>query len=331
MTLLRLVAVAAAALIASTFAADQAQAQVGSRDRDNARRGSDWQNPGGQRGTNDQRSMQERERMERDLANQRPRDRRGRQLTPEQVAEQAQAAATAAGLACRVSESALLGTTTENDNLFEIACTGGPGYILTTASPPQSFECLVLAAQADRIRAEGGEVAANSTCTLPGNQSAATTIAAFAVEAGVSCQVDAGKALGATPEGNLVYEVGCAGVDGFHIERTAQGWKATDCLQIMATNLTCEFTTVAEQVAGYKPLLVGTAIDDCDPARIHLLAQNDTGRFIEVKCVSGEGYVTRVKDNVVGQVYPCALAVRIGGGCTMTPVPAPDAAPPSEQ
>ncbi|MDP1913975.1 hypothetical protein [Brevundimonas sp.] len=319
MTLLRLVAVAAAALIASTFAGDQAQAQT--------------QTPGSQRQDTDRRSTMDRDRMERDLtpAERRARDRRGRQPSPEQVTQSAQAAATAAGLTCQVSESALLGTTNDNDDLYEVACAGGGGYILTTASPPQSFECLVLAAQADRIRAEGGEVAANSTCNLPGNQSAAATIAAFAVEAGVSCQVDAGKALGATPEGNLVYEVGCAGVDGFHIERTAQGWKATDCLQIMATSLTCEFTTVAEQVAGYKTLLVGTAIDDCDPARIHLLAQNDTGRFIEVKCVSGEGYVTRVKDDAVGQVYPCALAVRIGGGCTMTPVPAPDAAPPSDQ
>lgn len=317
MTLLRLVAVAAAALIASTFAVDQAQAQT---------RGSQQQDT-------DRRSSMDRDRMERDLtpAERRARDRRGRQPSPEQVTQSAQAAATAAGLTCQVSESALLGTTNDNDDLYEVACAGGGGYILTTASPPQSFECLVLAAQADRIRAEGGEVAANSTCTLPGNQSAAATIAAFAVEAGVSCQVDAGKALGATPEGNLVYEVGCAGVDGYHIERTAQGWKATDCLQIMATNLTCEFTTIAEQVAGYKPLLVGTAIDDCDPARIHLLAQNDTGRFIEVKCASGEGYVTRVKDNAVGQVYPCALAVRIGGGCTMTPVAAPQAAPASDQ
>lgn len=328
MTLLRLVAVAAAALIASTFAVDQAHAQVGSRDRDNARRGGDMQTRGAQQEMRDRHSAMDRDRLENELGNRRPRDRRGRELTPEQITQGAQAAATAAGLSCQVSESAFLGLTNDNDNLYEVACAGGAGYILTSATPPQTFECLLLSAQADRVRAEGGEVAANSVCTLPGNQNVATTIAAFAREAGVACQVDAGKALGATPEGNLVYEVGCAGTDGYHIEKTAQGWNKTDCLQIMATNLTCQFTTVAEQLGGFQPLLVGTAIDDCTAQQIHLLAQNDTGRFIEVKCASGEGYVARVKDEAVGQIYPCAQAVRIGGGCTLTPV---GAAPANEQ
>ena len=180
----------------------------------------------------------------------------------------------------------------------------------------------MLSAQADRIRAEGGEIAANSVCSLPGNQSAASAIAVFAQQAGVTCQVDAGKALGATPEGNLVYEVGCAGADGYHIEKTAQGWNKTDCLQAMGMNLACEFTTAEEQVAGFQPLLVDTAIDDCQAQKIALLAQNDAGRYIEVKCASGDGYVAQVKYNAVSQVYPCALAVRIGGGCKFTPVEA---------
>lgn len=327
MTLLRFVAVAAATLIASTFSVDQAQAQVGSMGRDNALRGGGEQTRGAQRQMQDQRSRMDRERMERELTpgERRTRDRRGRELTPAQVTEQAQAAATAAGLTCQVSESALLGTTNDNDNLYEVACAQGPGYILTTATPPQTFECLVLSAQADRLRAEGGEVPANSVCNLPGNQNVAESIAAFAHEAGITCQVDAGRAVGATPAGNLVYEVGCAGSDGYHIEKTAQGWNKTDCLQIMATNLTCEFTTAEEQVAGFQPLLAGSAIDDCVAQQLHLLAQNDTGRFIEVKCASGEGYVARVKDDAIGQIYPCAQAVRIGTGCTLTRVE--DAAP----
>lgn len=272
--------------------------------------------------------MFERGRVERDLQDSRQRtDSRGREATPERVAQAAQAAAAAAGLACRLKESALLGLTSDNYDLFEIACEGGAGYILTNASPPQTFDCLVLSAQADRVRAEGGTVAANSVCSLPGNQNSAVMIAGYAREAGVPCQVDAGKALGATPEGNLVFEVGCAGADGYHIEKTAQGWSKTDCLQVTGTNLTCQFTTVQEQVAGFQPLLAGTAIDDCSASQIRLLAQNDTGRFIEVKCASGDGYVARVKDNAIGQVYPCAAAIRIGGGCTLTPVAAPQAAP----
>lgn len=316
MTLLRLVAATAAALIVSITAVDQAHAQSRATQLEDPR------TAGAVRGMNDRAGRLDRERVDRELTPGARRDRRGRVLSPEEVTQQAQAAATAGGLACQVTESSLLGQTTENDDLFEVACAGGVGYILTSATPPLTFDCVLLAAQADRIRAEGGEVAVNSTCVLPGNQNVALAVAGFAREAGIACQVDAGKALGATSEGNLVYEVGCAGADGYHIEKTAQGWNKTDCLEVMGMNLTCEFTTAAEQVAGFQPLLVDSAIDDCQAQQIGLLAQNDTGRFIEVKCASGEGYVAQVKDNAVNQVYPCALAVRIGGGCKLTAVPA---------
>jgi hypothetical protein len=311
-TLLRLVAIAAVALLSSISTVDLAQAQT----------------PGSQQQARDRAVTQDRDRVERELrpGERRAADRRGRQPTPEQIAQSAQAAATAAGLSCRVNGSALLGVTNDNSNLYEVACEGGAGYIVTSATPPQTFDCLVLAAQADQTRAAGGEVAANSVCNLPGNQNIAGMVAGYAREAGVSCQVDAGAALGATPEGNLVYEVGCAGADGYHIEKTAQGWNKTDCLQIMGTNMTCRFTTTEEQAAGFRPLLAGTAIDDCDARQIRLLAQNDTGRFIEVKCASGDGYVAQVKDNTVNQVYPCARAARIGSGCTLTTAPAPAAA-----
>ena len=323
MTLPRLIAVAAIALIASTLVVDQAHAQ---------RRGGrtemgDPRTAGAQRQSSDRQSVLNREAALSALeGDRRPTDRRGRHPSPEQVAQSSQAAATAAGLSCQVSESAFLGLTNDDDELYEVACAGGAGYILTTATPPRTFDCLMLAAQAEQLRTQGGEVAANSVCALPINQNGAAVVANFARDAGVPCQVDAGKALGATPEGNLVYEVGCAGADGYHIEKTAQGWSKIDCLQIMGMNLTCQFTTPEEQVAGFNPLLVGTAIDDCDAERIQLLAQNDTGRFIEVRCTSGEGYVARVKDNAVNQVYPCSLAQRIGSGCTLTGVAAPDAA-----
>ena len=324
MTLLRLAAVTAAALIASALVVDEAHAQRSS----GRTQLDDLRTAGAQRQDNDRQSALNRDQAMTALGVRQPTDRRGRHPSPEQVAESAQAAATAADLSCRVNGSTLLGTTNDNVELFEIACEDGAGYILTNASPPQTFGCLVLAAQAEQKRAEGGEVAANSVCVLPANQNGTAAIASFAREAGVPCEVDAGTVLGATPEGNLVYEVGCAGADGYHIEKTAQGWSKTDCLQIIGMNMTCQFTTPAEQVAGFNPMLAGTAIDDCVAGRIHLLAQNDTGRFIEVKCASGEGYVARVKDNAIHQVYPCTLARRIGGGCTMTAVADPEPAPP---
>jgi hypothetical protein len=47
-----------------------------------------------------------------------------------------------------------------------------------------------------------------------------------------------------------------------------------------------------------------------------------------VKCAAeGQGFITRLNNaGVTQQVYPCATAQRIGGGCTLTPAPAAAAA-----
>lgn len=277
------------------------------------------QTPAAQQQMRDRQNLLDRDRIQRDLvARDGPRDRRGRRLTPSQITEAAQAAATAAGLTCEVKDALLLGSTDSNEDLYEVACEGGAGFILTSASPPQTFDCLALMAQAERALSEGRETGPHSVCALPGNQDAAALVAGYARDAGVACRVDAGKALGLTAEGRQVYEVGCAQAVGYHLEKTAEGWKSTDCLEIAGMNLSCDFTTVDERVASVRPLLSGTAIDDCDAQDVRLLAQNDTGRFIEIKCATGEGFVARVRDNAINQVYPCRLAVRIGGGCTLT-------------
>lgn len=221
-----------------------------------------------------------------------------------------------------MTEAVWLGKTDDRKDLYEAACAAGPGYLLQSTTPPTAFDCLLLADTAERQRAEGVAVAEGSVCSLPANTNILAVIAGYAREAGVPCQIDQGKIAGATAEGNTVYEVGCPNADGYRMEQASTGWKLSECIEVVASGSTCAFTTPEEQVAGFKPLLAGTDIDDCDAQQIRLMGQNDNGRFIEVKCASGEGYVTRVKDNAVAQVYACAVAQRIGGGCTLTPVAA---------
>lgn len=318
MILSKLTAIAAAALLSSATFIDTASAAVASTPQDASAQQRDAERLRA-RDTQQAQSQQRQELRDR-AAN--GRGRRERQPSVEEVAASAQAAAAAANLSCQVSEAALLGKTAEKDDLYEVACQGGGGYLLQSSSPPQAFDCLLLAASAEQAKARGEEVAEGSVCSLPANQNGLGVISAYAREAGVLCQIDAGKVVGTTAEGNLVYEVGCPGTDGYRIEKNAQGWNKTDCLQVIASNATCEFTTTEEQVAGFKTMLPGTDIDDCDAQQIRLMGQNDNGRFIEVKCASGDGFVTRVKDNAIAQVYACAVAQRVGGGCTMTPVAA---------
>ena len=93
----------------------------------------------------------------------------------------------------------------------------------------------------------------------------------------------------------------------------------TPCLQLGASGQTCNFTTADEQNADVKKLLAGTPGEACDVQQIRLMGQNARGTFMEAKCAAADtGYVVRVSEGVVGDVYTCAEAAHIGGGCTLT-------------
>lgn len=247
--------------------------------------------------------------------------------TPEEIKAAAQAQAIAAGLTCQVTEASNPGVTAEQVKIYETACATGPGYILIASTPPQSFDCLELAGTAYTARLRDPAADVGQQCVLPANQNGLAVIGGWAREAGVSCTVDQAVAIGKSDENNIVYEVGCAGADGYWLEKVATGWKLQDCLQVASVGGTCRFTTAQEQADGFEPKLAGTEAAACDVSQVRLMGQNANGRFYEAKCAAdGEGYIARVNtEGATQQIYPCATAQRIGGGCTLTP--APEAAP----
>lgn len=249
--------------------------------------------------------------------------------TPEEIKAAAQAQATAAGLTCQVTEAANPGVTAEQVKIYEAACATGPGYILIASTPPQSFDCLELAGTAYTARLRDPVADVGQQCVLPANQNGLAVIGGWAREAGVTCTVDEAVAIGKSDENNIVYEIGCAGADGYWLEKVSSGWKLQDCLQISSVGGTCRFTTAREQADGFKPKLAGTEASACDVAQVRLMGANANGRFYEAKCAAeGEGFIARVNnEGVTQQIYPCATAQRIGGGCTLTPAPAAAPAP----
>ena len=244
--------------------------------------------------------------------------------TPEEIKAAAQLQATAAGLTCQVTEAANPGVNAEQQKIYEAACATGPGYVLIASTPPQSFDCLELAGTAFTARLRDPAADVGQQCILPANQNGLALIGGWARDAGVSCTIDQAVAIGKSDENNIVYEVGCAGTDGYWLEKVATGWKLQDCLQISSVGGTCRFTTAQEQADGFEPKLAGTDASACDVAEVRLMGTNANGRFYEAKCAAtGEGYIARVNnEGVTQQIYPCATAQRIGGGCTLTPAPA---------
>jgi len=266
--------------------------------------------------------------------------------TPEQNIAAAQAAATAAGLACQVTEATLLGSAAgASGNLYEAACATGPGYLITASTPPQAIDCVLLASQLAKAAANAPAAAAPEpqrrgrrsaepevktvACALPANLDLLRVQAEYAREAGIACQVDQATPIGAAPDGAIVYEIGCAGSDGYRINKEGGVWTKVECLKLVSANGTCEFTTTAEQSATVQALLVGTDADDCAVEQARFMGGNANGEFYEAKCGGGTGYILRVKEAKTEQIYSCATARQIGGGCTLTAVPAaePAAAP----
>lgn len=239
--------------------------------------------------------------------------------TPAENIEAAQAQMTASGKTCQVSEAVLLGKDPQQQSIYEAACSDGPGYIVVASTPPLAVDCLELAGTAATARARNPEASVGQQCALPANNNGLAVIGGWARDAGVTCTVDQALAVGKSSSGNMIYEVGCTGQDGYWLEKTASGWDVQDCMQVIASAGTCNFTTVEEQAAGFRTKLVGTDAASCDVQGLRLMGQNTNGRFYEAKCGASEGYIVRVNaEGVTQQVYPCATAQNIGGGCRLT-------------
>lgn len=248
-------------------------------------------------------------------------------VDPAVIKVEVEALFVAGSTACQVSEANLLGVSAEQVKIYEAACTGAPGYIVVASTPPQIVDCVILDSQAQAARAANPEAPTGPTCALPANQDIQGFLKAYATQAGVPCTVDEAKVRGQSGNGVVVYEIGCVGVDGYWIEKAASGWEKTECLQVISQSGTCEFTTPVEQAASVKSWLTGSDAAACDVQQVRLMGQNANGRFIELTCAGAEGVIIRMDaQKAVQQVYPCATAQQIGGGCKLTTT-APAAAP----
>ena len=236
----------------------------------------------------------------------------------------AQRIATAAGVTCRVVEANVIGQTTDRQRVtYEAACATGPGYILVNSIPPEARDCVLLAAQAETERAANPNADVGVQCAIAQNKDVVRAVSGYATEAGIACTVDQGAPLGRTAENTLIYEVGCAGVDGYRIEKAATGWTATECAIVASQNATCRFSTPEEAAATLKTRLVGSPASECDVTASRYMGSASGNRVYEAKCGAGGGYVVIFSPRFEPlNVYPCEQAQRIGGGCRLTTVAA---------
>lgn len=261
------------------------------------------------------------------------RNRTPRAPDPEEMRVAAQEQATAAGLTCQVTQAVNLGRNGEGQTAYEAACSEGPGYILVSSTPPQVTSCLEVYSTVRQAREANPAGAVGIECKIPQNATVLPFFAGYAAQAGVACQVDDAIAVGKDANRALIIEVGCVGQDGYRIAKNGEAWTSVSCLEIVsAPNGSCRFTTPQEQAATVKTWLSNSDAASCDVQQARYMGRNSNGVFYEAKCAAGDGLVARVDNaKAVQQIYPCATAQQIGGGCTLTPAAPAPAAPPATQ
>lgn len=231
------------------------------------------------------------------------------------------------GVDCQLVDSRRVGFDPESKPIYEAACASDFGYLFVAGSPPTIVNCLQLSSTARSVRERDPSADVGALCMLPANSNMVPVVAALASRAGVTCQVDDALAVGDNRE-TTVYEIGCAGADGYWLQKDGSGFKKTECLQIVASGETCGLTTAAEQAASVNAWLSATPSLSCDVTRARYMGRNEDSAFYEAGCASGDGYVAQVDDQkAVRRTVPCTEAQSIGGGCTLTrPAPAGPAA-----
>jgi hypothetical protein len=254
--------------------------------------------------------------------NNRRRNRRGQQQqqgpTPEQNRDAAQAIANAAGAECQVTEASLLGQRGEGELIFEAACATGPGYILSGTTPPAKNDCVGLAGAAYLAREADPAADAGLQCTLPANQNAMAVIGGYAQQAGVTCQIDQALAFQVNK-----YEVGCAGQDGYWIEKQAAGWIAVPCWDLTLDNNRCRFTTPEESLSAWPQVLAGSDAAACAVEQVRKIGIDGEQRGVyELKCTGADGWIVRVDAaGATKLVHACSdpMTVAIQRGCQLSP------------
>lgn len=250
--------------------------------------------------------------------------------TPEQIIAAAQEQMNLTDTGCQVSEAKLLGKTTTGTSVYEVACGAAPGYMVETKTPPEASSCIILAHTAEQRRAADPAADVGPQCTIAANTDTQKFLREYAKQAGVPCTVDQAKILGQSGDGAIIYEIGCSDAAGYWIKQQAGAWTKTPCIQVLAESGKCDFTTTAENAGYVKTLLAGSPAASCNVTEARLMGRNANGVFYEAKCDGADGVIARLNDqNAVQQIYPCATAQQIGGGCKLTPAPAAAPAPAS--
>ncbi len=224
----------------------------------------------------------------------------------------------ASGKPCTVSNTRMVGTDkTSGANYYEVACSGGPGYMIQ-ANAQGGFMNAIECAKAQGI---GG----GCSLTVVDETAEAGTYTKLAQGAGFPCEVSKYRFLGKETKSNSeIVELACknrpdGGIGMFPIN----GGKAQvfDCVQGGALGVSCQLTQPNLVYTKYTDRLVQAGKNQCKVTGAKYLASTTSGAdLIETACSDGApGFVISI-DHASGktnELLSCGQATRSGAACSL--------------
>jgi hypothetical protein len=228
---------------------------------------------------------------------------------------------TAAGLACTVSDARLIGEDKKTSTkYYEVACQQGMGFAISAKkdAAPQGYTCLESSAPGPDGKAGG------LACVLPANADPKAGLIPFVKKAGVACDLENARAIGAGAK-NSYFEVACKGGAGYIITASSpvsldQEVTANSCLLYEdGGNVSCKLTDKATQLAIVDTLAAGSG-KNCAIKDKRYVLSTKTDNYFEVACQDGKGYMLQqaATTGALAKTIDCAQASFVGGGCTLT-------------
>jgi hypothetical protein len=224
------------------------------------------------------------------------------------------------GRECTVDKARFVGPTTGN-NIYEVACQGGQGLILTVptavGAAPKAATCLAYS--------QPGSI----ECELTTADQQMASVDAVAVSSGKCAAVQAKRYVLSTADGSDYFEVACGDGQGYmlQVDHTGRLVEAIDCTKASGIGGGCTLTDVrlieTQQNALYSALARQAGFDCAVSKHALFPGANATNQVVELACSNRpDGVVGVFPASGAPRAYDCLRSQDEGYKCTLTPVEA---------